>query len=72
MISLHFILTHSLKSYSMELFIEENTSVFFFLKVRCSRSFDTVPFYCNYIQLGVFGNGSILILLIDTSGHAGY
>jgi hypothetical protein len=37
----------------MQLFLEEYTSAFFFLTVRCNRSFDTVPFYRRYIWLGI-------------------
>jgi hypothetical protein len=37
----------------MHLFIEEYTSAFLFLTVRCNRSFDTVPFYRCYIWLGI-------------------
>jgi hypothetical protein len=56
--------TFPLSSYSTQLFIEEYTSAFFFLTVRCNRSFDTVLFYCHYICLGIIGDGSILILLV--------
>ncbi len=48
----------------MQLFIEEYTSVFFILSARCNRSFDTVPFYRRYIQLGIISDGSIPILSV--------